>query len=144
MHDILINNINLLTHPWHVYFFHDLRTITTLIVKLECHYAYVMCLLLIPLTKQVCTVFCNLWIIVLKLMSRIDIMSISCGIDTGECHKTLLGICQHCLKYWLGAIRHQAFTRASVDSDLRCHMVSLATMIWWFAECTVSDTIYII
>ena len=38
----------------------------------------------------------------------------------GECHGTLLMICQHWFRKWPGAIRQQAITRVSVDPDL-CH-----------------------
>ena len=42
-----------------------------------------------------------------------------------ECHTTLLMISQYWISYWLGAIRHQANTWASVVPVLYCHMASL-------------------
>ena len=45
--------------------------------------------------------------------------------SSDECHKTLLMISQHWFRWWLGAVRQQAITWASVDQDLQCHMASL-------------------
>ena len=42
-----------------------------------------------------------------------------------ECHWTLLKISRHWFGEWLGAVRQQAITWASVDLDLCCHMTSL-------------------
>ena len=41
-----------------------------------------------------------------------------------ERHRTLLMKSQHWFRQWLGAIRHQAITWASVDPDLYPHMAS--------------------
>ena len=39
-------------------------------------------------------------------------------LSSGDCHRTLLMITQHCFRWWLGAVRHQAITWAIVDPDL--------------------------
>ena len=43
--------------------------------------------------------------------------------DNDECHRTLLMISQHWFREWLGAVRQQAITWASVDSVL-CHFMA--------------------
>ena len=67
---------------------------------------------------------CNLKVLILKFISRIDILSISCDtlLPSVEDHKTSLIISEHWFKYWLGAIRKWAITRASVDPDMCCHL----------------------
>ena len=54
------------------------------------------------------------------------------GLDTAlvkstpdECHWTSLMISQHWFRWWLGAVRQQAITRANVNPDRCCHMASL-------------------
>ena len=47
----------------------------------------------------------------------------------GKCHRTPL-IRQHCLSWWLGAVRQPAITWANVDPDLCCHMVLLGHTVW--------------
>ena len=42
-----------------------------------------------------------------------------------ECHRILLMTSQHWFKWWLGVVRHQAITWASVNLDPGHHMVSL-------------------
>ena len=37
---------------------------------------------------------------------------------SGECHGTPLMISQHCFRYWLGAIKHQAITLTNLDPKL--------------------------
>ena len=47
------------------------------------------------------------------------------NLPSDECHWTLVMISQRWFRKWLGADRHQAITRANVDWDQCCHMVSL-------------------
>ena len=61
-----------------------------------------------------------------------------------ECHWTLLRISQHWFRKWLGAVRQQAITWASVDPDLCHHMGSLGPnelSLDWL--CTVQFNFYI-
>ena len=44
---------------------------------------------------------------------------------SAQCHRMPLMISQHCVRYWLGAVRQQADTWANVDLDLCCHRASL-------------------
>ena len=47
-------------------------------------------------------------------------------LHSDECHWTLPMMSQHWFRYWLGAVRQQAITRANVDPDLCRHMTSLS------------------
>ena len=42
-----------------------------------------------------------------------------------DCHWTLLKICQHWYREWLGAVKPQAISWANVDLIICCHLVSL-------------------
>ena len=44
---------------------------------------------------------------------------------SAECHVASLKISQHWLRWWLGAVRHQAITWANVDPELCHYMASL-------------------
>ena len=46
-------------------------------------------------------------------------------LPSGECHKTSLLMSQHWFGWWLGAVRHQAITRANVNSNICHHMASI-------------------
>ena len=57
----------------------------------------------------------------LWLMSEVSLIKLS----SDECHWTLLTLSQHWFRWWLGAVRKQAITWASVDTDLCRHMTSV-------------------
>ena len=57
-----------------------------------------------------------------------------------DCHWTLLKICQHWFRDWLGAVKPQAISWANVDLILCCHLVSLGCnelniIVWSLNHC---------
>ena len=66
-------------------------------------------------------------------------------LSSDECHKIPLVISQHGFRYWLGAIRQQAISWASVDLHLCRHIASLGhnelNILWFEATMWSSKSI---
>ena len=56
----------------------------------------------------------------------------------------MLNICQHWLRYWHGAVRHQAITQANIDPDFCRHMTLLSHIvsISGYLHLTISSKIF--
>ena len=67
---------------------------------------------------------CNHELVIFELISRIDVLSISYKLSSGDCERAFLMICQHWFRSWLGAFRQQTITWANVDLVLCHHMAS--------------------
>ena len=65
---------------------------------------------------------CNLKWVILTLISKIDILSISFKIVPVGCHRTSSAISQHYFRWWRGAIKQQTITWTNGDKVQWRHM----------------------
>ena len=94
------------------------------------------------------TCVCNLKLLIFKLISSIDILSISCEIALRwmpeDC--TALMTSHRWFRFWLGTVRQQAITSTNIDQVLWRHMTSISlnglNCNWfsWVSYTTITQT----